>query len=285
MDMNYLIQRRINARKRFRRKVIFTITLGVILLILIIVGLIKIITDERKGESEGITNLQGSVMQNQETTENPAESGAAVQSGADDTMVTPVATPVATPTPTPIPRKKIAIDAGHGGDDWGSTREELYEKDANLAISFFLKEKLEAAGYDVFMTRDADVWLDKEDRPVLAEESGADLFVSIHLNSLEGDSDTTRGFEVWYDGRRGDGSNTLAQDIADEMDKVLDARNRGIKESRNLVVLNRSIMPAVLVECGFITSETERAMLFDPEYQEKLAEGIFNGIQKFLPVE
>ena len=119
----------------------------------------------------------------------------------------------------------------------------------------------------------------------MAQNANADIFVSIHLNSLEGDSDATRGFEVWYDDRREDGSDILAQNIADEMDKVLDTRNRGIKETGNLVVLKYNDMPAVLVECGFITSETERAMLFDPVYQENLAEGIFNGIQKFLPQE
>ena len=59
----------------------------------------------------------------------------------------------------------------------------------------------------------------------------------------------------------------------------------GVKKDGNLAVLKYVDMPAVLIECGFITSETERAMLFDPEYQETIAEGILNGILEFLPVE
>lgn len=281
MDMNYLVQRKINAKKKYRRKVMLTVTLGVVLLILLAIGLIKILADEKKAESGNNQEVQSSASINRETI-NSAE-----ESNLPEVTETPefTATPTPTVTPTPVPKKKVAIDPGHGGDDWGSTRSGLYEKDSNLAISLYLKQKLENAGYDVFMTRDTDVWLDKEDRPVLAKDSMADIFVSIHLNSLEGDSDTTRGFEVWYDDRREDGSDTLAKCIAEEMDNVLDARNRGVKETGNLVVLNRNTMPAVLIECGFITSETERAMLFHPEYQEKVAEGILNGILKFLPVE
>lgn len=277
MDMNYLVQRRINAKKKYRRKVILTITLGVLLLVLIIVGLVKILIDEKQTGNDSNQNIKNSVSVNRETNH-------------PDTEVVPeipdiTATPTVTPTPTPIPPKKVAVDAGHGGDDLGCTRDGLYEKDANLAIAFYLQQMLESAGYDVIMIRDEDVLVDKEDRPVYAKNADADIFVSIHLNSLEGDSDATRGFEVWYDDRRDDGSDALAQCIVDEMGKVLDARNRGVKETEGLVVLKYSEMPAVLVECGFITSETERAMLFDPVYQEKLAEGIFNGILKFLPTE
>lgn len=281
MDMNYLVQRRINAKKKYRRKVALTVTLGVILLILIVVGLVKILMDEKQAGEKDIQNVQSSVSLKGETN-NPAEESdvPAITETPDVTVA-----PTATPTPTPIPPKKVAVDAGHGGDDWGSTRDGLYEKDANLAIALYLQQMLQSAGYDVVMIRDGDVWVDKEDRPVYAQNANADIFVSIHLNSLEGDSDATRGFEVWYDDRREDGSDILAQNIADEMDKVLDARNRGIKETGNLVVLKYNDMPAVLVECGFITSETERAMLFDSVYQEKLAEGIFKGIQKFLPQE
>lgn len=281
MDMNYLVQRRINAKKKYRRKVALTVTLGVILLILIVVGLVKILMDEKQAGEKDIQNVQSSVSANNETNNSAEESDIPAITESPDVTVAPTATP----TPTPIPPKKVAVDAGHGGDDWGSTRDGLYEKDANLAIALYLQQMLQSAGYDVVMIRDGDVWVDKEDRPVLAQNANADIFVSIHLNSLEGDSDATRGFEVWYDDRREDGSDILAQNIADEMDKILDARNRGIKETGNLVVLKYNDMPAVLVECGFITSETERAMLFDSVYQEKLAEGIFNGIQKFLPQE
>lgn len=299
MDMNYLVQRRINAKKEYRRKVVLTIALSVILLVLVLVGLVKILLDEKKAEennqgagtnvSENLTPgaLTGTPSNEDANGENNNSQGQ--QGGAAGTEATPVPTattaPTETPAPTKAPVKKIAVDAGHGGEDLGSTRKGLYEKDANLAIALHLQKLLEEAGYEVYMIRDTDTTVELENRPGLSNEQDVDLFVSIHLNSIEGDSDATQGAEVWYSDLRDDGSDTLAQTVVDELTKVIDTRNRGIKRSNGLVVLKYNEAPACLVECGFITSETERAKLFDPEYQEKIAEGIFNGIQKFLPLE
>lgn len=288
MDMNYLVQRRINARKAYRRKVIVTIALSAILLVLILVGLIKVILDEKKTE-ENSTNKGTNVSENITPGLNGENAGSSdggnPGSVAEATPVPtePVAT--ATPTPTPVPKKLVAIDAGHGGEDLGSTRQRLYEKDANLAIALFLKTELEDAGYDVFMIRDTDVQLELVDRPALAKEQNADLYISIHLNSIEGDSDATQGAEVWYADLHGEDSKDFAQCVIDELVKVIDTRNRGIKMSNGLAVLKYSEMPACLVECGFITSETERAKLFNTEYQQKIAKGVANGIKKFLPLE
>ncbi|MBO5177019.1 MAG: N-acetylmuramoyl-L-alanine amidase [Lachnospiraceae bacterium] len=303
MDMNYLVQRRINARKKYRRKVAITIALSVLLLILIIVGLIKVIMDEKKEKNAedtipGVTatvspEASDNVPDNNIVTGNNESSF--VNGGGETAENEPVPTavpavnttaiPTATPSPTSVPKTVIALDAGHGGEDLGSTRQGLYEKDANLAIALFLEKELEEAGYAVFMVRDGDFYVENEERPVLASQNGASLYVSIHLNSIEGDNDATQGAEVWYADMRDDGSEALAQYIADELTKVVDTRNRGIKLSNKLTVLRHSDVPACLVECGFITSETERAKLFDPEYQKKVAEGICNGIQKFLPLE
>lgn len=303
MDMNYLVQRRINARKKYRRKVAITIALSVLLLILIIVGLIKVIMDEKKEKNAedtipGVTatvspEASDNVPDNNIVTGNNESSS--VNGGGETAENEPVPTavpavnttaiPTATPSPTSVPKTVIALDAGHGGEDLGSTRQGLYEKDANLAIALFLEKELEEAGYAVFMVRDGDFYVENEERPVLASQNGASLYVSIHLNSIEGDNDATQGAEVWYADMRDDGSETLAQYIADELTKVVDTRNRGIKLSNKLTVLRHNDVPACLVECGFITSETERAKLFDPEYQKKVAEGICNGIQKFLPLE
>ncbi len=293
MDMNYLVQRRINARKAYRRKVIATIALSAILLVLIVVGLIKIIMDEKKAEdakqdtnvSENITpGLSGD---NSGNTDNntPGTSGGENQGSIVSATPEPTPTEAPTPTQTPLPAKLVAIDPGHGGEDLGSTRQRLYEKDANLAIALFLKKELEDAGYAVFMIRDTDVTVENKERPAAAIAAEADIYVSIHLNSLEADSDSTQGAEVWYADKRDDGSDILAQYVIDELCKVIDTRNRGIKMSNNLIVLKYNEMPACLVECGFITSETERAKLFDPEYQQKVAEGIANGIKKYLALE
>lgn len=306
MDMNYLVQRRMNAKKAYRRKVVLTIALSVILLVLILVGLVKLIVDEKRAEenskgtehnaSENLTpGITGAASGEEDSRETAGGNVENSEQNGEDAAATPVPTetagptaiPTGTPTPTPVPasKKKVAIDAGHGGEDLGSTRKGLYEKDANLAIALYLQKSLQDAGYEVYMIRDTDVEVELVDRPALAIENQADLYVSIHLNSIEGDSDATQGAEVWYSDLRDDGSKTLAQCVVDEVTKVIDTRNRGIKLSNGLAVLKYNEMPACLVECGFITSETERAKLFDPEYQKKIAEGICNGIQKFLPLE
>ncbi|MBQ7864345.1 MAG: N-acetylmuramoyl-L-alanine amidase [Lachnospiraceae bacterium] len=291
MDMNYLVQRKINARKAYRRKVIATIALSAILLVLIIVGLIKVIVDDKKAEdADKGTNVSENITPGLNG-ENPDSAGVnnAGTSGGENQGTTTVATPeptaTLTPTPTPVPKKLVAIDPGHGGEDLGSTRKGLYEKDANLNIALYLKKELEDAGYAVFMIRDTDVTVENKERPAAAIAENADIYVSIHLNSLDADSDATQGAEVWYADKRNDGSDTLAQYVVDELCKVIDTRNRGIKMSNNLIVLKYNEMPACLVECGFITSETERAKLFNPEYQQKIANGVANGIKKFLPLE
>jgi len=290
MDMNYLVQRRINARKAYRRKVIATIALSAILLVLIIVGLVKVILDEKKAEnankgtnvSENVTPGPNGGNSGSSGGNNSGTSGEENQGGA---VATPEPTPTETPTPTPVPKKLVAIDPGHGGEDLGSTRQGLYEKDANLNIALYLKKELEDEGYAVFMIRDTDIAVENMDRPAAAIAANADIYVSIHLNSLESNSDATQGAEVWYADKRNDGSNTLAQYVVDELCKVIDTRNRGIKMSNNLIVLKYNEMPACLVECGFITSGPEREKLFNPEYQQKIAEGIANGIKKYLPLE
>lgn len=309
MDSNYLIQRRINAQKKFRRKVTLTIALSAVLLVLILIGLVKVIADEKKasdGSQENNSQTAGQLTPGA-ITGTPDGSGADDNTGSGETSgpqnetgengsgetaggTEPTQTPAetATPTPIPVPAKKVAVDAGHGGSvDYGSSRpgENLYEKNANLAIALYLQEELVSRGYEVYMIRETDEAVENRDRPDLALENGADIYVSIHLNSLEEDSDATRGAEVWYSDLRNDDSDVLAQYVVDELTKVIDTRNRGIKLSNNLIVLKYNTLPACLVECGFMSSETERAKLFDPEYQKQIAKGIANGIEKFLPLE
>lgn len=308
MDMNYLVQKKVNAQKAYRRKIVLAVALTAILLLLVVVGLIKVIMDEKKAE-ENNKSTENNVSENvtpgvtqaapeedgggtsedngEKNTEQNGEPEAGTAEPAATATPSPTVTtePTQSPTPTPVPKKKVAIDAGHGGNDLGSTRSGLYEKDANLAIAFYLQEMLLEAGYEVYMVRDTDVYVELVDRPAMAMESGADLFISIHLNSIDGDSDATRGTEVWYSDLRGEEGKVLAQYVVDEVVNSIGSKNRGIKLSNGLAVLKYSDVPTCLIECGFITSETERANLFDPEYQKKIAEGICNGIQKYLPVE
>lgn len=298
MDMNYLVQRKINTRKAYRKKVTLTIVLGILLFVLILIGLIKVISDEKKADEGGNNGAQ--VSENL-TPEAGADKETNPQGGAtqDDTVqpdtgtpddtadssVTPEPTDVPEPTAAPLVSKKVVIDAGHGGDDLGSTRNGIYEKNANLAIALYLRDELKEAGYEVYMIRETDTAVENKERPATAIAENADIYVSIHLNSLDTDSDATQGAEVWYSDLRDDGSDTLAQCVVDELTAYVGMKNRGIKLSNKLIVLKYNGMPACLVECGFISSETERAKLFDAEYQQKVAKGIANGIKKYLPLE
>ena len=302
MDMNYLVQRKINAKKAYRKKVMLTLVCSSIILILMIAGLIKVILDEKNAEdntankgtnvSENITpglNGEGLDSSGENSGEDSNSSNAEGITETTPVPTEPPATPTPTPTPTPIPvaKKLVVVDPGHGGHDLGSPRPQLgiYEKEADLAIALFVKKELEDAGYEVLMIREEDVFVENPSRPATAIEAGADAYVSIHLNSLEQETDSTQGTEVWYADMRNDGSDVLAKYVLEEVCKETGAKNRGIKMSNNLIVLKYNGMPACLVECGFMSSPTELTKLFDPEYQQKIAKGIANGIKKFLPLE
>jgi len=281
MGKNNLLQNKSNQDMEYRGKVTMVAVLTIVLFGLIIGGLIKVIIDEKKLEEQKNSVTIGS---SQTTPDTGGESG---QTGGQTTTQTPLPNEVqqATPIPTPIPAPKVAIDAGHGGElDFGSVRGSLAEKDANLAIALRLQKLLEDMGYEVVLIRSDDSAVENEKRPRMAIESGADIYVSIHQNSLDVDNDATRGCEVWYCELREDRSDVLSQYVVDALSAETGTRNRGIKVANNWTVLKHSEMPACLVECGFMSSETERNNIFTPEYQQKIAQGIANGIAQFLPI-
>lgn len=269
MDNKRQVQRKRAAEQQLRQKAAAVLALSVFLFILIIAGLVKVILDEKKAGENGIKN------QTEET-------GSAAST---ETSGTVAGQPTLTVPPPSESAPKVIIDPGHGGDDYGCVRQELYEKNANLAIALQLQKILLEEGYQVYMIRDTDVSVENRTRPETALEQKGDIYVSIHLNSLEEDDESTTGAEVWYSDMRADDSETLARYVADELTAFVGMENRGVKVGNNLTVLRYNGIPACLVECGFMTSTEERAKLFDAEYQKKLAEGIAAGIKKFLPVE
>lgn len=281
MDSNYLIQRKINARRQYRRKVTLAITLAIVLVVVIIIGLVMVMMKEGKSDTGD------SGRQNQTSDKLTPGSGKnqEKEEAAPTLTATPTLTPTATPTPTPtpVPVTKVAIDPGHGGVDKGSNRGEHYEKDANLAISLFLKEYLLAEGYEVYMIREEDTTIDKKERPAMAIEENVDLYVSVHINSYHIETDDVQGAVVLYSDARADKSNVLAQNVVDELSALVGMRNRGTDLRNDLVVIRTSEAPSCLVECGFISSPAEREKLFSEDYQKQVARGIANGIMKFIP--
>lgn len=178
-------------------------------------------------------------------------------------------------TPIDNSKKIIVIDAGHGGSDPGATGNNLREADVVLQIAKKLQSLLAQAGYNVVMTRTDDSYVGLYDRPALANQLKADVFVSIHANSFSNPS--AKGTEILYFNNK-----KLAQVVHDELMKQVDTVDRGLVERPKLVVLNSTNMPSILVETAFISNPDDAKKLASDDYQLKFAQGIYNGIVKFL---
>ena len=171
----------------------------------------------------------------------------------------------------------VAIDAGHGGMDYGASYNGRREKDDNLKLALMVGEILENNGVDVVYSRTTDVYDTPFQKASKANAAGADYFVSIHRNAFT-TPNTGSGIETLvYDhsGIKVD----LAENINAELEK-LGFNNLGVIDRPNLVVLKRTQMPAVLVEAGFIDSDADNALL-DANY-EAAAQAIADGILKTI---
>ncbi|EPZ62478.1 hypothetical protein H477_5353 [[Clostridium] sordellii ATCC 9714] len=171
------------------------------------------------------------------------------------------------------------IDPGHGGDDSGAPGlGSKNEDDLNLEVAMKVKKKLEAKNIDVKMSRESDEFIKLGERANMANQYGADVFVSIHQNSA--DAESAHGIETYYHPNKGM-YEPLAKDIQDNAINQTGARNRGVKSS-NLAVLRESNMPSSLFESGFVSNLQEYQKLINPSYQDKLATGIVEGIETYL---
>lgn len=184
-----------------------------------------------------------------------------------------------TPT-TPIDpgKKTIVVDAGHGGDRYGAVYEGIREKDINLSISKKLESLLRAQGYNVVMTRSTDVYMGLYERADLANAVGADVFVSIHCNAY--DDPEIYGAMTYHHPSSNRGKR-LAQSVQSPLCQAAQAKNMGV-HSEDFVVLRETDMCAVLVETGFMTNHAELMALNSSSYQDKLAQGIAEGIVRYL---
>jgi len=187
--------------------------------------------------------------------------------------------------------KIIVVDAGHGGIDGGAVGLlDIIEKDLNLEIAKKVERRLSENGFTVIMTRSEDISIHSEgkntikdkktsdllNRAELANKSGALLFVSIHLNTFEQES--ISGAQVFFKKNDQIGE-ACAKKIMTEL-KTLDGNNRRLEKllpNPNLLFKKLAI-PAVLIECGFISNNNDAALLKNSEYQERLAEKIAAGI-------
>lgn len=173
---------------------------------------------------------------------------------------------------------KIALDAGHGGSDPGAVYKGRQEKEDTLDLTLAVGDILKKNGIDVYYTRTTDEYETPFKKATDANNSGADLFVSIHRNSSENPNQYS-GVETLVYSDTG-----LKAEVARNINNQLEDagfKNLGVDERKNLVVLKRTKMPAVLVEAGFINNDKDNYLL-DEEF-DSIAQAIADGILESIP--
>lgn len=183
-------------------------------------------------------------------------------------------------------KAKIVIDSGHGGSDPGKIGiNGVLEKDVNLKIAYKLKNLLEEQGIEVIMTRKTETGLadskadDMKRRVEIINQEKPVLCVSIHQNSYS--DEMIKGAQVFYY-THSDKGEQIAELLQQELLKVDADNTRQKKANDTYYVLKKSEVPTVIVECGFLSNRKEADLLNTDEYQQKLAEAIAGGIEKYL---
>jgi|GEM_PF-36160 len=175
--------------------------------------------------------------------------------------------------------KTIIIDPGHGGFDPGAVYENRKEKDDNLRLALAVGQELQNTGYQIIYTRTDDRYDSPYDKAQIANSAGGDLFLSFHRNFAE-TPDLYQGVQALvYD------KNPLALRVAKNVNEELESigfKNLGIESRKELVVLRRTSMPAVLLEVSFINS-AEDNRLFDEKF-DAIANAIATGVERALPL-
>lgn len=177
--------------------------------------------------------------------------------------------------------KVIVVDAGHGGSESGASYGGVNEKDINLKIAKVVKSELEKNGVRVYMTRNEDVTTSLSYRTALANSLNADLFVSVHNNAMTNKS-SVNGTEVLYPTsnivKNGISAYSLAQKLQNVVSGKIGTFNKGIINRNNLYVLNRTNMPAVIVEVAYMTNSGDLSKLKDDEFLTNAGCAIAQGV-------
>lgn len=204
--------------------------------------------------------------------------------------------------PEPLGGIKIMLDAGHGGLDGGASKGEVIEKDITLAITKKVARQLTRLGAEVILTRstDGDVLSEhapsedfatnrerkKQDiflREALVAQHEPDLFITIHANAIP--NGKWRGAQVFYHKDGDPNSENLAKSIQQTIRETMENTEREALSIKNVYLLKKTEVPAVLVETGFISNEEERQLLASEAYQEKMAFAIARGIENYIHVK
>ena len=185
--------------------------------------------------------------------------------------------------------KIIYLDPGHGGPDPGTIYKDIYEKDINLSICQKLQQVLEEEGAIVYLTRYGDYDLsrnnikerkksDLNNRAKIINSSGADVYISIHLNSIS--STSWKGAQVFYDDVNVE-NERLANLIQNQLKNDLKTY-REVKEIKNILMNRKIKIPGVLIEAGFLSNPNDRYKLRQDEYQYKFSNSVKEALIKYL---
>ncbi|GAA6622265.1 N-acetylmuramoyl-L-alanine amidase [Scytonema sp. NUACC26] len=178
----------------------------------------------------------------------------------------------------PNGRVVIVVDPGHGGKDSGAPGiGGLLEKNVVLPISQRVASVLEQNGVQVMLTRNSDYFVELQGRVDIADRANADLFVSVHSNSIDGRPDVN-GLETYYYDSGYDLARVVHNTI---LESIPSLKNRGVRKAR-FYVLRKSSMPSILVETGYMTGVEDNPRLGSPEYQNRMADAIAQGILRYL---
>lgn len=175
---------------------------------------------------------------------------------------------------TNLSQKTIVLDPGHGGKDPGaiSDDEKIYEKDVALTSALILKDKLEAAGAKVIMTREDDTFVELADRGRLYNEVNGDLFLSLHYDSAA--EATVSGNTIYY---YDEASIPIAQELQAQLIEQMNVPNNGI-EFGNFQVIRDSHPPALLLELGYMSNPNDVQKFSQKDYHERVAQAVYNGL-------
>lgn len=192
-------------------------------------------------------------------------------------------------------RITVIIDAGHGGEDGGAEVDGILEKDINLSIADKLADTLRLCGVRVTEIRDEDISVYDDSAQTLREKKVSDLkhrveivngsenniLVSIHQNKF--DNSAYSGAQVFYSSNN-DKSRVLAESIRNSVVSLLQNDNtRELKPANSdIYLLDNATVPAVIVECGFLSNDEERAKLLDSGYQSEMAYSIAMGVLEYI---
>jgi N-acetylmuramoyl-L-alanine amidase len=196
----------------------------------------------------------------------------------------------------------VVLDPGHGGHDRGAVSKFGFEKDFALDVALRARPLLEAEGYKVVMTRSTDVFIPLDQRPAVANHILGSIFVSIHFNSSSSNADA-RGFEIFSMAPRGAPATNDAvareRDLREEPGNAMELPSsalagsvfhallghvpmvdRGLKHAR-FAVLRLCTVPAVLVECGFVSNTDESTLISSGAWRSHVAEAIVDGVENY----